>query len=482
MSRVPQLCASPQTITARFLLLSASEQRQPRAQMRRALGSFACVICVLATVPTWAQSVTIAKPEEVGLSAERLQRIGQVFNHEIEQGKLPGAVVLVARKGRVAYFESFGFRDKAAGAPMPKDAVFEIYSMTKPLVSVAAMILVEEGGLQLTDPVTNFLPEFASLQVSVPKLDPISGKLTYSLVSPERAMTVQDLLRHTSGLVYGDFTSHAQVREAYVKEVIFKPGDDTYDERDLTPADEIARLAKAPLAHQPGTTWEYGLSTDVLGRVIEKVSGQRLAEFLEDRLFKPLKMADTGFYIPKSSMDRLAHPLPVDPATNTPIKLHDVSAPPANDSGSDGGVSTALDYLRFAQMMLNGGWLDNAQILSRTTVSLMTSDHLGPQMVRAMQPGELLFRTQGYTFGLGFAVRQEPGIAAVPGSPGEYMWAGYAGTYFWIDPKEELVGIMMTQAPGPSRPYYRREIKQLVYQAITDRPPVAAVTQYSSHP
>ena len=243
--------------------------------------------------------------------------------------------------------------------------------------------------------------------------------------------------------------------------------------RDLTPSDEIARLAKVPLAHQPGTTWEYGLSTDVLGRVIEKVSGQRLAEFLEGRLFKPLGMVDTGFYLPKSNMNRFAHPLPMDPATSTPITLHDVSVPTANDFGGAGGVSTALDYLRFAQMMLNGGWLDDAQILSRTTVSLMTSDHLGPQMARTMQPGELLIGTQGYTFGLGFAVRQEPGIAAVPGSQGEYMWGGYAGTYFWIDPKEELVGIMMTQAPGPSRQYYRREIKQLVYQAITDRQPGA---------
>jgi CubicO group peptidase (beta-lactamase class C family) len=477
MSHVPQLGASTLPIAMRFLLFWASGQRRTKAQMRRALCRFACVVCLVATVPAWAQSLAAVKPEDVGLSAERLERIGQVFNREIELGKLPGAVVVVARKGRVAYFESFGFRDKAAGAPMPKDAVFEIYSMTKPLVSVAAMMLVEEGRLQLADPVTNFLPEFAGLQVSVPKLDPTSGKLTYSLVSPDRAMTIQDLLRHTSGLVYGDFTSHAQVKEAYIKEVLLKPGDDTYDERDLTPADEIARLARVPLAHQPGTTWEYGLSTDVLGRVIEKVSGQWLAEFLDERLFKPLKMVDTGFYLPKSSMDRFAHPLPVDPATNTPITLHDVSAPAANDSGGAGGVSTAVDYLRFAQMMLNGGWLNDAQILSRTTVSLMTSDHLGPQMARVMQPGELLIGTQGYTFGLGFAVRQESGIAAVPGSQGEYMWAGYAGTYFWIDPKEQLVGIMMTQAPGPSRRYYRREIKQLVYQAITDRQPGEAAVR-----
>ncbi len=237
-----------------------------------------------------------------------------------------------------------------------------------------------------------------------------------------------------------------------------------------------------PLAHQPGTTWEYSLSTDVLGRVIEKVSGERLGEFLDERLFKPLKMVDTGFYIPSRTWIGSLSRCRSTRRPGAPIKLHDVSAPPANDSGGAGGVSTAVDYLRFAQMMLNGGWLDDAQILSRTTVSLMTSDHLGPQMARTMQPSELLIGTQGYTFGLGFAVRQEPGIAAVPGSQGEYMWGGYAGTYFWIDPKEELIGIMMTQAPGPSRQYYRREIKQLVYQAITDRQPGAGALSSSSQP
>jgi CubicO group peptidase (beta-lactamase class C family) len=481
MLRTPKLSASPRAIAARFSLW-ASGQVRARAHTRRAFGPIACIVYLAATLPGWPQSLAPAKPEDVGFSTERLNRIGQVLNREIDQGKLPGAVVAVARKGRVAYFESFGFRDKAAGAPMTKDAIFEIYSMTKPLVSVAAMTLVEEGRLQLTDPVAKFLPEFANLQVSVPKLDPVSGKLSYSQVSPDRAMTVQDLLRHTSGLVYGEFTSHAQVKEAYIKEGILKPGDGTYDVRDLTAEDEVARLAKAPLAHQPGTTWEYSLSTDVLGRVIEKVSGERLGEFLEARLFKPLKMVDTGFSIPKPSMDRLARPLPTDPATGEPIKLHDVSAPPANDSGGAGGVSTAVDYLRFAQMMLNGGRLDDAQLLSRTTVSLMSSDHLGPQMARTMQPSELLIGTQGYTFGLGFAVRQEPGIAAVPGSQGEYMWGGYAGTYFWIDPKEELVGILMTQAPGPNRQYYRRAIKQLVYQAITDRPPGAETLSDPSKP
>jgi CubicO group peptidase (beta-lactamase class C family) len=281
---------------------------------------------------------------------------------------------------------------------------------------------------------------------------------------------VQDLLRHTSGLVYGDSTADAQVKEAYLKAGILKLNDATYDTRDLTPEDEIARLSKLPLAHQPGTTWEYSLSTDVLGRVVEKVAGERLSDFLDERLFKPLKMVDTGFFIPQANLGRQAQPLANDPTTGAPVKLHDVSTRPANDSGGAGGVSTAADYLRFAQMMLNGGWLDDAQILSRTTVGLMSSDHLGPQMVRAMQPSELTMGSAGYTFGLGFAVRPEPGIVAFPGSKGDYMWAGFAGTYFWIDPKEQLVGILMTQAPGPTRQYYRREIRDLVYQAITDRP------------
>jgi CubicO group peptidase (beta-lactamase class C family) len=471
MSRILGLRVSPRAIAARFRLPLAGKQKR---------ASFAGVIVLAATLTAGAQSLDPVKPEQVGLSSERLERIGKIFNQEIDQGKLPGAVVLVARKGRVAYFESFGFRDKAAGTPMTKDSLFEIYSMTKPLVSVAAMMLVEEGRMQLADPVAKFLPEFANVQVSVPKFDAASGKLTYGLTSLDRPITVQDLLRHTSGLVYGDSTADAQVRDAYLKAGILKLNDATYDMRDLTPDDEIARLSKLPLAHQPGTAWEYSVSVDVLGRVIEKVSGERLSDFLDERLFKPLKMVDTGFFIPQPNVDRLAQPLSTDPTTGAPVKLHDVSVRPANDSGGAGGVSTAGDYLRFAQMMLNGGWLDDAQILSRTTVSLMTSDHLGPQVVRALQPSELTMGSAGYTFGLGFAVRPEPGIVAFPGSQGDYMWAGYAGTYFWIDPKEELIGILMTQAPGPTRQYYRREVRQLVYQAITDRPPSAGAVTSSS--
>jgi CubicO group peptidase (beta-lactamase class C family) len=206
----------------------------------------------------------------------------------------------------------------------------------------------------------------------------------------------------------------------------------------------------------------------VLGRVVEKASGMRLGDFLEARLFAPLGMVDTGFSVPQADAARLAEPLATDPATGSPNKLLDVSAPPANDSGGAGAVSTASDYALFAQMLLNGGELDGARILSPTTVRLMASDHLGSRIQAPVTPGELLLGTPGYTFGLGFAVREGDGVAAVPGSEGEFMWAGYAGTYFWVDPEEELVGVLMTQAPGPSRAYYRREIKQLVYQAIVE--------------
>ena len=430
------------------------------------VSALVCVFVLMASV-AWGRSLPTVEPEKVGLSSERLQRIGRVFQQEIDQGRLPGAIVLIARKGEVAYFESFGLRDPASEAPMPKDAIFRIYSMTKPLVSVAAMILMEEGRLQLADPVSKFLPEFAELQVSVPQTDAF-GSVAYTRVPAERQVTVQDLLRHTAGLAYGEITGNTEVKEVYAAIGVYKPDGLPFEARDVAPAEEIVGLAKAPLIHQPGTVWEYSLATDVLGRVVEKASGMRLGDFLEQRLFGPLGMVDTGFSVPEADMARLAEPLATDPATGNPNELIDVSTQPANDSGGAGAVSTASDYSLFAQMLLSGGQLDGARILSPTTVRLMASDHLGSRIAAPATPGELLLGTPGYTFGLGFAVREEPGIAAIPGSEGEFMWAGYAGTYFWIDPKEELVGVLMTQAPGPSRAYYRRHVKQLVYQAIVE--------------
>jgi CubicO group peptidase (beta-lactamase class C family) len=413
-----------------------------------------------------AQSLQPAKPEDVGLSSQRLAKIAEVFNQEIKDQKIPGAVIMIARKGKVAYHEAFGAQDKSAERTMAKDSIFRIYSMTKALASVGAMILVEDGKVQLTDPVAKFLPEFKNVQVSTPRSDGM-GQLTYGLVPADRQPTIQDLLRHTAGLAYGEITGNARVKTAYTNAGLFTPGAD-YFSIELTPDEFTAKIAETPLAYQPGTTWEYSLAVDVLGRVVEKASGKRLSEFLDERLFKPLKMTDTGFSVPADRMVRLSQPFAVDPASGAPNKLIDVSKPPKNDSGGAGAVSTAADYLRFSQMLLNGGELDGTRILSRTTVALMASDHLPPAIRQTVQPGEQLLGVQGYSFGLGFAVRKEQGVAGVHGSPGEFTWAGYAGTYFWIDPKEQLVGVLMTQAPGPSRPYYRRMLRALTYQAIVD--------------
>jgi CubicO group peptidase (beta-lactamase class C family) len=292
--------------------------------------------------------------------------------------------------------------------------------------------------------------------------------MTYTTVPADREIIVQDLLRHTAGLAYGEITLNAPVKDAYTKAGLYLPGVRDYDARELTPAEEVERLAKAPLAHQPGTVWEYSLAVDLLGRVVEAASGKRLADFLAQRLFEPLKMQDTGFWVPGAKMGRVAQPLAVDFASGQPIKVIDVSKEPKNDSGGAGGVSTAADYLRFAQMLLNGGQLDGTRVLSRTTVALMTSDHLGTRIAAPVTPSELLLGTPGYTFGLGFAVRQGAGVAGVPGSAEEFMWAGYAGTYFWVDPKEELVAVYMSQAPSTARAYYRKLVKQLVYAAIVN--------------
>jgi CubicO group peptidase (beta-lactamase class C family) len=347
---------------------------------------------------------------------------------------------------------------------MRPDAIFRIYSMTKPLVSVGAMMLVEDGRMQLNDPVSKFLPAMKGLKVSVAKMDAEFAKSSYALVPADREMTVQDLLRHSSGLAYANLTQNTAVKEAYAKAGI---GGDV---RPLTPEEFVDKVAQSPLGHHPGTYWEYSLATDMLGRVVEAASGRRLGDFLQQRLFEPLGMVDTAFFVAPQDYERIAEALPVDLASNTPNKLYDVSTRPSSDSGGAGGVSTAADYLRFAQMMLNGGQLDGKRILSRKTVELMSSDHLGTriQAVSPMTPGEILLQTPGYTFGLGFAVRQADGIAGVAGSQGEFMWGGYAGTYFWIDPKEDLVAVYMTQAPSPVRAYYRKLFKNFVYAAIDD--------------
>ena len=391
------------------------------------------------------------------MSAVRLDLMTNAFSQEIANKALPGVTVVVARNGKVVYSKAFGLLDPARPDAMEINSIFRIYSMTKPMASVAAMILVEEGKLQLSDPVAKHLPAFKDLQV-----------YTATGTEPARPMTVQDLLRHTSGLGYGEITSNAAFKEALTKAGLYKPGNIDFDARDMTPAEQVSRLATIPLLRQPGSAWEYSLSTDVLGRVIEAASGKRLGDFMAERIFRPLGMNDTAFYVPEAKMSRLAASFDKDPATGAPFKLIDVSRLPGNDSGGAGAVSTAPDYLRFAQMMLNGGTLDGQRILSRTTVRWMTSDHLGPRIPIAQSPGGNVLFPSLYTFGLGLAVRPSDGLAFTPGSVGDYNWSGYAGTAFWVDPKEQIVGVMMMQSPGAMRLYHRNLLRQLVYQAVAD--------------
>ena len=418
--------------------------------------AFSLIFALSVAAVSRAADLPSAPPEDVGFSSDRLARIGPVIKGEIEKGQYPGAVMLVVRKGKVAYFESIGQLDPASGKPMTKDAIFRLYSMTKPYVSVAAMMLVEEGRLRLTDTVSKYLPELAKLEVSAPVTDPYTGAAKYVNVPVDREINIQDLLRHTSGIVYGQYTSHPKVKELYAKEGV--------DWKDVTPAEQIERLAKVPLAHQPGTTFEYSLSTDVLGRVIEVIIGMPLGRFLQERIFTPLAMTDSAFIVPQEKLDRLAQPFATDPATNTPIKLLDVTVPQKNDAGGAGSVGTAADYARFLQMMINGGQLDGVRLLSRTSVAYMTADHLGDAKfsgATTLPPGT--------GFGLGFAVRRETGRFEVSGSAGEYYWAGAAGTGFYVDPKEDLVIVWMTQGqPGMARRYDRYLFKQMVYQAISD--------------
>ena len=410
--------------------------------------AFVLAVLVLAAPVAWAADLAVAKPEQVGMSGERLARITELMKADVEKGRLPGAVAVVARKGRIAYFEAVGFRDRAAGTPLRKDDIFRVYSMTKPFTSVAVMMLRDEGRFDLTDPISKHLPELGKLQVGVEKKDPATGQVTLVLEPSRRDMTIQDLLRHTSGLTYGVFGSGA-VKKLYTENGI--------DATDHTNAELVAKLGKTPLVYQPGTTWEYGRSTDVLGRLVEVVSGKTLGQFLDERVFRPLKMSDTAFWVPNGKQGRIAEALAADPDTKRPITLLDVTKPPKYEAGGQGGVSTAMDYARFSQMMLNRGRLDGVRLVSRKTVELMTADHLGK--IDGPLPG--------YGFGLGFAVRRETGLAGWPGSAGDYYWGGFAGTFFWIDPKEELIGIWMMQAPGQRVPY-RQAFRSLVLQAIND--------------
>jgi CubicO group peptidase (beta-lactamase class C family) len=373
---------------------------------------------------------------------------------DVEAGLIPGAVVGIARRGHIAYLDAVGQRDAAAGQPMWADAVFSIASMTKPMTSVAIMLLHEEGRLLLGDPVSKFLPQMADMRVA----KSITSD-TLETVPAEREMTIQDLLRHTSGLTNGNRGTSAAYR-AY-------PQSGGAAATTLDREAFLATIGKVPLLFQPGTTWEYGFSTDVLGHVVEAVSGQSLGAFLKARLWDPLGMVDTAFSLTANAEGRYARAFPKCPLTGEPLSvLHATGKPLKWDSGGGGAVSTAADYLRFIEMLRAGGTFNGRRILGRKTVELMRADHLGPEIanrITTMDPA-----CNGYGFGLGFAVRRGPGIAAQLGSAGDYYWSGVYGTYFWIDPAEELAVVFMAAAPGQMRLRYRQLLRGLVLQAIVD--------------
>lgn len=376
-----------------------------------------------------------------GLNTRALRHLRAVLEADVDRGRLPGAVALVCSRGHDELFAAVGFQDAQAGTPMAPDAIFRIYSMTKPLVSLAALMLVEEGRLFLADPVARYLPAFGSLKVAAG-----DG----SLSAAARLPTVHDLLRHTSGLTY-EFLGEDPVQRLYAEKDIAARG--------RTNEEFAAAIAALPLAHQPGSCWEYSRATDVLGAVLEAVTGSTLGTLLRERIFGPLGMNDTGFSVPAAQQHRIAEPFARDPDTGGASWLFDAREVPRFESGGGGLLSTAADFARFLQLMRNRGTLEGARLVSRKTIEWMTSDHLGPIAVR----GDLL--PPGHGFGLGFAVRTHPGLAAVPGSAGLYYWSGISGTSFFVDPQEDLFAMLLTQAPG-QRLHYRMLFRQLVYAAV----------------
>jgi CubicO group peptidase (beta-lactamase class C family) len=386
-----------------------------------------------------------AKPEALGLSSLRLQRMSDAFKRDIDKGIIPGVTVMVARRGQIGWFEALGKQSPAASAPMAQNSIFRIFSMTKPIVSVGIMMLLEEGRFLLNDAIAKYIPEFADQKVGVEK----NGKL--DLVPLVRPITIQDLLRHTSGITY-DHTGNSLVQQQYQQSRLRS--------RKISNAEHATLVAGLPLLCQPGAEWNYSRSTDILGRIIEVVSGKSLSAFLTERILAPLQMAETAFHTGAENADRLAEPFAADPWSGEKVQLFNMLEKPVMESGGGGLVSTTMDYARFCQMLINGGALDGVRIIGRKTLQLMASDHLGPN-VRVQ--GTLV--PPGHSFGLGFAVRTHEGMAPFAGSLGQFFWSGMAGTFFWIDPKEELFTVFMSQGPG-QREYFRTLLRTLVYAAV----------------
>ena len=393
-------------------------------------------------------------PNAGGFSEAKLAYLGNYIAADVAQNRIPGATITVVRHGKVAYQNTWGVRDPETKAPMTLDTIFRIYSMSKPITTVAAMMLVEQGKLGLEQPVSQYIPAFANVKVGIEKAD-AAGKSTLELVAPRRPITIQDLMRHTSGITYG-FFGEGLVKKSYVEAGV-TAGD--YDN-----AEFAERIAKQPLVYQPGTTWDYSHSTDILGRVIEVVSGKSLLAFERERILDPLGMKDTSFYVTDAAkVPRIAEPFSTDRTLGTAATVNDPRQVRKFESGGGGMVSTSADYMRFLQMLLNGGSLDGKRYLSAKSVALMTSNHSGA--AAGVVPGPYYLPGSGYGFGLGFAVRTEPGTSPQLGSVGEYNWGGAGGTAFWVDPKEDMYVIFMMQSPS-QRLRYRTVLRNTIYGAL----------------
>jgi CubicO group peptidase (beta-lactamase class C family) len=378
------------------------------------------------------------------LNRAALARLRSVLQTHIDNQRIPGAIAVVALGDHVEMFESLGRVDPAAGTPMKDDAIFRVYSMTKPLVSLAALMLAEEGRLQMGDPVSKYLPEFANQTVAVEE----GGAVR--IEPARRDATVHDLLRHTAGLTYEFLGSDAVQRQYEEANVV---------DRSRTNAEFCKVLAAIPLASQPGSCWQYSRATDVLGALLEVVSGQPLGGLLQERILGPLGMKDTAFSVPRDQWHRIAEPFANDPDTGNSVTMTDAREVPKFESGGGGLMSTAADYIRFLQFMRNRGTLQGTRLVSRKTIEWMTSDHVGSIAVN----GDLLL--PGYGFGLGFSVRLAGGLAPQPGSPGQYFWSGIGGTSFFVDPAEDLFAMLLTQAPN-QRIFFRNLFRHLVYAAV----------------
>lgn len=392
-----------------------------------------------------AQPLPVVNPAQAGFSEQGLKRIEQFFAREIAAERVPGAVVAIARDGKLVHYQAYGYQDKAAGKAMSVNTIFELASMTKIMTSVAALTLNEEGRLPLKSALASYYPAFAKMQVGIPG-------------EPATPIYIHDLLRHTSGLTYGG-RGTTPVHKLY-------PGGSAGAAFEYTGEEFIAKMASLPLLYQPGTVWDYSFSADVLGLVVEKISGKRLGEYLQTAVWDKVKMPDTGFAMTAAKRERAARPLPVDPISKRPQKIDVIDRAVKFDCGGSCAYATVGDYLRFGQMLLDGGAIDGVRVLSPKTVAAMTSDHLGPNIKNSVPAVEQ--HRDGYSFGLGVAVRMHEGLAATPGSKGDYSWNGAYGTQFWADPQERLVVVVGTAAPGEIRKYYREQMGALVYGALTE--------------